>query len=167
MKFRGSLNPWEIIYKPVSAQSCWYVCVCICTHFPPTIIWKRVQDSKTNKTDRLRWNRQTQVGLYRIIFVSFHHCLQYPKQCLILLGTQLPVIQLIQFSSLVLYLFIALPSKWRCHESDEFFKSDFSHAHVRAPPAQPQDPAFHTVALHSLTLWKNKWDPILPFLPGN
>lgn len=56
------------------------------------------------------------------------------------MGIQLPVIQLTPFSSLVLSYFFP---PWRCSERDEVFKALFlSHAHVRAPSAQLQSPAF-------------------------
>lgn len=140
------------------------VCVCVCTHVPSTIIWKRVQDSKTYKTDRLGWNRQTQVGLYLIIFVSYTTtsitACSTQSSALHMPGTQLPVFQLTQFSSLVLYLFITLPPKWRCHESDEFFFKLFSATHMGELHQ-------HSSRAQPFTLCKSKRDPLLPLIPGN
>lgn len=74
------------------------------------------------------------MGLYLIIFVSYTTtsipAFSTQSSALYMLGTQLPVTQLTQFSSLVLYMFIAVPPKWRCHESDEFFKALFSATHM-------------------------------------
>lgn len=104
------------------------------------------------------------MGLYLIIFVSYTttsiSAFSTQSSAFYMLGTQLPVIQLTQLSSLVLYLFIAVPPKWRCHESDEFSKALFSVTHMR-------EFCQHSSRAQTFTLWKSKWDPILPLIPGN
>lgn len=133
--------------------------MCACTHFPQ----KKSNLYNILKESRIGGGGQTWVEPYLIIFVFCTTIsitvVSSPKQCMV--GTQLPVIQLTQLFSLVLSLSF-LTSHGDAVRVMGFLKLFLSHTHARALSPQFQSPAFHAVALHSLTLWKSKRDPILP-----